>query len=152
MMLYYLLLHICIAFRYLGQNPYLSYQCFLNIISIENMLNVLRHSDSCHKIYFWPKHRGRQTAALNSHTHRDHLYLVWPSTNFPTLKTPNERGLTPTGDLFPVSQWICIKLPVRCMLGFVHNSGRLCWNNPQDKKNMHTYIHLSSAWTDKVWD
>jgi len=38
MMLYYLLLHICIAFRYLGQNPYLSYQCLLNIISLENML------------------------------------------------------------------------------------------------------------------
>lgn len=40
MMLYYFLPHIYIALCYLGQNSYLSYQCLLNIISLENMLNV----------------------------------------------------------------------------------------------------------------
>lgn len=126
--LYYFMPHICIILSNLGQISCLSCQCLWHIIALENMLNILRHSDSCHKIWSPSKHRGTQTAVLNSHTNTKTVASALTFHVFLASKTPSDRGLNPTGDLFPISLWLCVKLrsglPARCLLGFMHNTGK----------------------------
>ncbi len=97
--LYYFMPHICIILSNLGQISCLSCQCLWHIIALENMLIILRHSDSCHKIWSPSKHRGTQTAVLNSHTNT-HTKTVASALTFYILfsiKNTKWQGLKPHG-------------------------------------------------------
>lgn len=91
--LYYFLPHICILLSHLGQISCLSCQCLWHIIALENLLNILRHSDSCHKILSRSKHRGTQTAVLNSHTKTVASALTFHG--FSSIKNTKRQGLNP---------------------------------------------------------